>query len=516
MPDPTRPLIGVNADFTLSAKTITPHLRLAVGYVDAIVAASGLPVVLPPMCKDIDPDAILDRLDGVLLSGGLDLDPRRHGLPTHTAVHLMPERRDDSDRLLVRHIVERRLPVLGVGLGMQQLNVALGGTLFLHLPDEQPGAMPHRDAAGMPHRHLVLVEPNTRLEEIYGGGEIRVNSAHHQAVRQAAPGLRVCAGRRMELSRPLKPSIRIGSASAFSGIRSRKRPRRWMRSCSSVSSRRVCAKRSRCRWRRDAIATVGRMMPCRRAGSSASPPVPGADEVDAALLEVEGVGLDVRPRLIGSLHQPYGPELKDLIRRASGSAPCDTRDVSLLHRLLGESFAAAARAVADQASLSLQQVQIIGCSGHTVWHDTEGRFPSTLSLGMAAVVAERCGVTTVNDFRGRDMAAGGQGLPLAALTDYLLFRSARESRILLHLGATRESSFCRLAFGRRDQRLRGRTLDVLTRRHDASSDQRTSGVRRGREARGSRKMCGEVCADMARAPLFLPPTSEMSTASSLR
>jgi putative glutamine amidotransferase len=128
-----------------------------------------------------------------LLSGGLDLDPRRHGLPTHTAVHLMPERRDDSDRMLVRHIVERRLPVLGVGLGMQQLNVALGGTLFLHLPEEQPRALPHRDPAGMPHRHLVLVEPNTRLEEIYGGGEIRVNSAHHQAVRQAAPGLRVCA-----------------------------------------------------------------------------------------------------------------------------------------------------------------------------------------------------------------------------------------------------------------------------------------------------------------------------------
>jgi putative glutamine amidotransferase len=193
MPDPTRPLIGVNADFTPSAKTITAHLRLAVGYVDAITTAGGLPVVLPPMCRDVDPDSFLDRLDGILLSGGLDLDPRRHGLPTHTAVHLMPERRDDSDRLLVRQIVERRLPVLGVGLGMQQLNVALGGTLFLHLPEEQPRAMPHRDAAGMPHRHLVLVEPNTRLEEIYGGGEIRVNSAHHQAVRQAAPGLRVCA-----------------------------------------------------------------------------------------------------------------------------------------------------------------------------------------------------------------------------------------------------------------------------------------------------------------------------------
>ena len=193
MAHPTRPFIGVNADFTPAGKSITAHLRLPIGYIDAIVAAGGLPVVIPPVAKDVDPDLVLERLDGVVLGGGLDLDPRRHGLPTHPAVQYRPERRDESDRLLVRQVLERRLPVLGVGLGMQQLNVALGGTLFLHLPEEQPRAMPHRDATGATHRHVVLVEPNTRLEEIYGAGEIRVNSSHHQAVRQVAPGLRVCA-----------------------------------------------------------------------------------------------------------------------------------------------------------------------------------------------------------------------------------------------------------------------------------------------------------------------------------
>ena len=135
-----------------------------------------------------------------------------------------------------------------------------------------------------------------------------------------------------------------------------------------------------------------------------------ADEVDAALLEVEGVGLDMRPRLIGSLHQPYNADLKELIRRVSGPGPCEARQVALLHRLLGETFAAAARAAADQASLGLHQVQVVGCPGHTVWHDSDGRFPSTLPLGMAAVVAERCGVTTVSDFRSRDVAAGGLGV----------------------------------------------------------------------------------------------------------
>lgn len=159
-----------------------------------------------------------------------------------------------------------------------------------------------------------------------------------------------------------------------------------------------------------------------------------ADGVDAALVELDGVGLDLRVRQVHCLHQPYGHDLRALIRRVSVLAPCEVRNVSILHRLLGETFAAAARCVADHASLSLQKVQCIGCPGHTIWHDAEGRFPSTLSLGMAAVVAERCGVTTISDFRSRDVAAGGQGVPLAALTDYILFRDARESRLLVHLG----------------------------------------------------------------------------------
>ncbi|MGH7171717.1 MAG: anhydro-N-acetylmuramic acid kinase [Gemmataceae bacterium] len=158
------------------------------------------------------------------------------------------------------------------------------------------------------------------------------------------------------------------------------------------------------------------------------------DGVDAALMELEGVGLELRVRHVQGLHQPYGQELRALIRRVSASAPCEIRQVSLLHRLLGETFAAAARTVADHASLSLQRVQCIGCPGHTIWHDSEGRFPSTLALGMAAVIAERCGVTTISDFRSRDVAAGGQGVPLAALTDYLLFRHPHETRLLIHLG----------------------------------------------------------------------------------
>jgi anhydro-N-acetylmuramic acid kinase len=159
-----------------------------------------------------------------------------------------------------------------------------------------------------------------------------------------------------------------------------------------------------------------------------------ADGLDAALLEIEGVGLELRAHPTHTLHLPYPRDLRELLVKVGTANLSSIKQVSLVHRLLGETFAAAVRQVADQARCSLAQVQCIGCSGHTIWHEPEGRFPSTLNLGMAAVVAERTGITTVSDFRARDVAAGGQGVPLSALVDYLLFRHSEENRVLIHLG----------------------------------------------------------------------------------
>ena len=190
----TRPLIGINADFVPATKTTASYVRLHAGYFDSVVTAGGLPVLIPPLGKEAELGAFLGHLDGVILSGGLDMDPRRQGQPTHPAVQPMPERREDNDRILVKLIVQRKVPVLGIDLGMQQLNAACGGSLYLHLPEEQPRAMPHSDpSCNGPHRHAVLLEPNTRIDEIYGGGEIRVNSAHHQAVRVVGGKLRASA-----------------------------------------------------------------------------------------------------------------------------------------------------------------------------------------------------------------------------------------------------------------------------------------------------------------------------------
>ena len=115
-PRTTRPFIGINADLVLPAKT-TPVARLGIGYADAVTLAGGMPLILPPYAKDVELDALLDRLDGVVFTGGLDLDPRRAGQPTHPAVVPMPERREAADRRLLQAVIDRRMPLLSTYLG---------------------------------------------------------------------------------------------------------------------------------------------------------------------------------------------------------------------------------------------------------------------------------------------------------------------------------------------------------------------------------------------------------------
>ncbi|MGE3820390.1 MAG: gamma-glutamyl-gamma-aminobutyrate hydrolase family protein [Isosphaeraceae bacterium] len=188
-----RPLIGINTDYRATAKGRAPHCHLHSGYFDVILAANALPVIIPPLTKEQDLAPILDRLDGLILTGGDDLDPCKMGLAPHPSVTIMSERRENHDRQLCKLAQQRRLPTLGIGLGAQELNVVNGGGIYIHLPEDLPKSIPHRDPQGGAHRHTVVMEPGTRLEEIYGPGEIRVNSYHHQGIRKLAPIFRVAA-----------------------------------------------------------------------------------------------------------------------------------------------------------------------------------------------------------------------------------------------------------------------------------------------------------------------------------
>jgi putative glutamine amidotransferase len=189
-----RPVIGITTDY-YTPKNGTPYTRMNAGYIDAVITAKGTPLLIPPMTKDnhSEIDTYLKMCSGIILSGGMDLDPRSYGQQPTAAILPMASRREAAERALFAKVMEFKIPVLGIGAGMQLINVMHGGTLFQHLPAENPKAFPHADPSGGAHRHMVNIEPRSFLEEIYGPGEQRVNSYHHQAVNQIGRRLRVAA-----------------------------------------------------------------------------------------------------------------------------------------------------------------------------------------------------------------------------------------------------------------------------------------------------------------------------------
>ena len=189
-----KPLIGVTTSElrpsnagTLRRHGEPPHAEMALGmtYLRAIEEAGGMPVVLPPLGDVV---AYLDRLDGICLSGGPDLDPDAYGAPERHAELGPTEPGLDAFELeLARAADARGLPILGICRGAQALNVARGGTLHQHLPG-------HRQTEpATATTHTVHIEPGSRLADVAGAGRLRVNSFHHQAVDVLGRDLRVVA-----------------------------------------------------------------------------------------------------------------------------------------------------------------------------------------------------------------------------------------------------------------------------------------------------------------------------------
>lgn len=188
-----KPLIGLNADYRPAKKDSPAYSFLTAGYYGRIIAAGGIPLIVPPMESERDLNAVLDLLQGFVMVGGQDLDPRRDGFMVHPSVRTMDRTREVFDRKLMRLIAERRLPFFGIGVGLQLLNVTQGGNLYLHIPEDRPDAIPHKDLQDPGHRHGLEVMPGSLMERVYGDGEIRVNSLHHMAVDEVAPGFAVTA-----------------------------------------------------------------------------------------------------------------------------------------------------------------------------------------------------------------------------------------------------------------------------------------------------------------------------------
>ncbi len=188
-----KPLIGINAEFYANSRNKTTYSYVPTGYFDSVMKSGAIPVIMPPYAEESDIEQLLDSLDGVIMIGGGDIDPQRDGYMLHPCIRPMEDRRETFDRLLVRSIARRRMPFFGIGAGMQLLNVSQGGTLFLHIPEDLPEALPHRDSMDPNHRHALEVTPGSLMEKVYGENEIRVNSMHHMAVDDVAPGFLLTA-----------------------------------------------------------------------------------------------------------------------------------------------------------------------------------------------------------------------------------------------------------------------------------------------------------------------------------
>ncbi|MEM6799402.1 MAG: gamma-glutamyl-gamma-aminobutyrate hydrolase family protein [Planctomycetota bacterium] len=189
----TKPVIALNADLRGAQGDKPAVSYVAAGYYEAILQAGAVPLVLPPLTDEADLNQILDNVDGVLLVGGSDLDPRRDGWMLHPTVRPLDPRRESFDRMLAQVVADRRIPAFGIGVGMQLLNITMGGNLYLHLPEDVPTALPHKDPLDPAHRHTLELVPNTIMERVYGDGELRVNSMHHMAIDELAPCFDVSA-----------------------------------------------------------------------------------------------------------------------------------------------------------------------------------------------------------------------------------------------------------------------------------------------------------------------------------
>lgn len=187
-PTPIKPpLIGI----TTYNYQPTGNFYSPVGYTQAVQRSGGIPILLPPV--SCDPAVILNSIDGLVFTGGGDLDPSSYKGSLHPTIYGVDPERDTAELTLAKLALSERKPVLGICRGLEVLMVASGGDLISHVPDEFGEDVAHRLELLKPTEHIVQIVADTQLASIIGKPEINVVSWHHQAVRTAPPGWNVAA-----------------------------------------------------------------------------------------------------------------------------------------------------------------------------------------------------------------------------------------------------------------------------------------------------------------------------------
>lgn len=163
-------------------------------YINAVIKAGGLPILLPCLMEETDKGRHLNLVQGLLVSGGPDADPIFFGEEPEAGLGNVNPRMDAYELPLIAMALNRRLPILGICRGVQMLNIAAGGSIIQHIPAVVSQALKHQQAAPRNYMtHAVDIAPGTQLSKILGNGTARVNSFHHQAVGRVAKDFRVSA-----------------------------------------------------------------------------------------------------------------------------------------------------------------------------------------------------------------------------------------------------------------------------------------------------------------------------------
>lgn len=179
----------------MQEETIVRYAGLAT-YTRAVDLAGGAPVLIPLNLSDDTLRALFDKLDGLLLQGGVDVHPREYGEPVEPFCGEIDPARDQVELQLIRWALAESKPMLGICRGIQMMNVAAGGSLYQDISEQLGSPIQHQHIKGNPydfHAHRIEVEAESKLASALEATSLEVNSLHHQALKQIAPGFRVVA-----------------------------------------------------------------------------------------------------------------------------------------------------------------------------------------------------------------------------------------------------------------------------------------------------------------------------------
>jgi len=187
-----KPLIGITTNQSRTPYG-QPTVMLMQSYINAVMQAGGVPVLIPSLIAEDGWDAVYSRLNGILFSGGGDIGLEYSPGEPHPRIDDVDVARDSIELKMVRAAASDGKPFLGICRGCQVMNVALGGTLYTHIPDQLPNALDHSYPGNMRTMlvHDVKIEEGTQMAEIFGKPILKVNSLHHQGLKDIPSSLRV-------------------------------------------------------------------------------------------------------------------------------------------------------------------------------------------------------------------------------------------------------------------------------------------------------------------------------------